>query len=328
MPTGVSVPLTFQLFRGEQLVRTLTLTQDINTPVKIGKLSSSHLRIDDDEGVSRMHAVIEITSPTDIYIIDLGSTKGTIVNGEKIVNRQKLQSGDQILLGETKLVIEIGEAVTVEAAPAEKSAPAPMRSTVMGMKAINVPPPGPIGVPPPTAAAAPPAAQKPAPAALRPQTFTPPPLPPGLAEAVEVRDGSRAVEVVAMFEDAIIETRHFTNPQSGVVTGATKGLIATGALSLVGAFILFVVAWFQVDALGKAREVWERANPGKSPSDFPMPHEGPLMDIAVAMLLALGIVALIWGLIRLFDERAPRHFTIGPDPKALVSVPAEQVPAA
>src|SRR6185369_16974410 len=116
MPTGVSVPLTFQIFKGGQLVRTETLTQDI---IKVGKLSSSHLRIDDDS-VSRMHAVIEITSPSEIYIIDLGSTKGTIVNGQK-VNKCRIQTGDEIVLGDTKLVVSVGEAKAEEkpaAAPA------------------------------------------------------------------------------------------------------------------------------------------------------------------------------------------------------------------
>src|SRR5687768_17420635 len=103
------VPLTFRLFRGDDLIRTETLTQ---SPIKIGKLSSSHLRLEDDESVSRMHAVIEVTSPTDITIIDLGSTKGTIVNGKKI-NKASLQDGDIILLGDTKIVLSVGE---VEAA--------------------------------------------------------------------------------------------------------------------------------------------------------------------------------------------------------------------
>ena len=107
MPSGVNVPLTFEIFRidpkGDQYVRTETLTQDI---IKVGKLSSSHLRID-DEAVSRMHAVIEIAGPGEIYIIDLGSTKGTLVNGQK-VNKTKLQSGDQIVLGNTKLVVTVG----------------------------------------------------------------------------------------------------------------------------------------------------------------------------------------------------------------------------
>src|SRR6478752_1462681 len=108
MPSGVNVPLTFEIYKidpkGDQLVRKETLTQDI---IKVGKLSSSHLRID-DEAVSRMHAVIEITSPNEIYIIDLGSTKGTLVNGQKI-NKAKVQSGDEIVLGDTRIVVTVGE---------------------------------------------------------------------------------------------------------------------------------------------------------------------------------------------------------------------------
>ncbi len=45
----------------------------------------------DDERVSRMHAIIEVSGPGDVSIIDLGSTKGTFVNGQK-VNKAKLQS--------------------------------------------------------------------------------------------------------------------------------------------------------------------------------------------------------------------------------------------
>ena len=108
MPSGVSIPLTFEVYQGDTLVRTETLTQDI---IKIGKLSSSHLRID-DESVSRMHAVIEIAGPGEIYIIDLGSTKGTLVNGQK-VNKAKLQSGDMVVLGSTKVIVMVGEAVVM-----------------------------------------------------------------------------------------------------------------------------------------------------------------------------------------------------------------------
>src|SRR5215831_11820005 len=99
------VALTFRIFRGNDLIRTETLTQ---SPIKIGKLSTSHLRLEDDDSVSRMHAVIEVTSATEITIIDLGSTKGTIVNGKKI-NKASLQDGDILVLGETKMVLSVDD---------------------------------------------------------------------------------------------------------------------------------------------------------------------------------------------------------------------------
>src|SRR6185295_16967681 len=99
----------------------------------------------DDESVSRMHAVIEIVSPSEIYIIDLGSTKGTIVNGQKI-NKCRIQSGDEVILGDTKLVIKVGEAVTTGAGAASASAPPQARMTVMGMKTVSAPPLVPSGI--------------------------------------------------------------------------------------------------------------------------------------------------------------------------------------
>jgi len=59
--------------------------------IKIGKLASSHLRLD-DESVSRMHAVLEVNGPDELQLIDLGSTRGTLVNGERIA-KASLKSG-------------------------------------------------------------------------------------------------------------------------------------------------------------------------------------------------------------------------------------------
>src|SRR6187549_3838113 len=109
---GTKIPLTFRIFKGEAFVREETLTQPV---IKVGKLSSSHLRLD-DESVSRMHAVIEVTGPGDISIIDLGSTKGTIVNGQK-VNKAKLQDGDVVVLGDTRIVLAVGEAEASDDVP-------------------------------------------------------------------------------------------------------------------------------------------------------------------------------------------------------------------
>src|SRR5258708_2559001 len=94
----VKVPIKFEIYKGDALVREETLAQDV---IKVGKLASSHLRID-DETVSRMHAVIEVTGPAEIHIIDLGSTRGTLVNGERI-SKTRLQSGDEIMFGDSRV---------------------------------------------------------------------------------------------------------------------------------------------------------------------------------------------------------------------------------
>ncbi|HZS41588.1 MAG TPA: FHA domain-containing protein, partial [Polyangia bacterium] len=369
MPNGVNVPLTFEIYKqdpvkGDTLVRTETLTQDI---IKIGKLSSSHLRID-DESVSRMHAVIEIAGPGEIYIIDLGSTKGTLVNGQK-VNKCKVQSGDTIVLGTTKLVVTMGEPVQAAAddgptqvqAPPQTQAPAQAKHTVMGMAAVTPPaptafPPPPVAAPsaptmqaqapapfppPPVAAPPPPFGAPPSPfgaAPPAPQSYAPPVQrqaapaasynygpPPGFdPSAVEVQDGSRAIEVAAMFEDAVVKVQHLSNPSAGVITGATKGLLGAGILALVVAFITFVVAFVQVSALQNAWEAWDAS--GKPHNEFMVPHDGPLFDILSAVCLVFGLFAIIAGLFRLFNERQPRDFTIGSDPGALFNAPSDALP--
>lgn len=331
MAAGVNVPLTFEIHQGDQPVRSETLTQDV---IKIGKLSSSHLRID-DESVSLMHAVIEIAGADDISIIDLGSSKGTLVNGQK-VTKGKLKSGDEITLGGARLVLTVGEPVAAEAKPQAR------RETVMGMAVASIPSPS----------APPPSASTPAVAAAAVSVSAPAPaprsaLPPTRGvdpSTIELRDGSQAIEVMAMFEDAIVEAHHFTNPKSGTVQPATKALIFGGATALLVALGLFFAAWWQVSAMKTAQAAWEEAHKGahgnineycnnfdnRGEPEYARvcpQHESPATDIAAVVLLIGGLVGLGWGLFRRQDELQPRDFTIGPDAKALFNAPGELLPA-
>src|SRR5262249_52819308 len=75
------------------------------------------LRVD-DEHASRMHAVIEVASPEDITLIDLGNEPGTLVNGAR-VNKCKINAGDQLQIGGTTIVFESAQPVVAAAAPAK-----------------------------------------------------------------------------------------------------------------------------------------------------------------------------------------------------------------
>jgi hypothetical protein len=122
------VALTFALYQGDQLVRRDTIAQDI---VKVGKDPRSHLRVD-DELASRMHAVIEVASPQDITLIDLGNEPGTLVNGQR-VNKCKIRPSDQIQIGSTLIVLESAEPATASppiAAPTPAAAFAPVEAPV------------------------------------------------------------------------------------------------------------------------------------------------------------------------------------------------------
>ncbi|MGB0678515.1 MAG: TonB family protein [Polyangiales bacterium] len=121
--------ITFHLYQQGQKVRSETLCQSI---IKIGKLPSSHLRIDDGR-VSRMHAVIEVNAQGEMSIIDLGSATGTSVNGRR-VNRAKLASKDEITVGNTRIVVEVGAAERPAVAPVPPAAPPPAPSRVAAAK--------------------------------------------------------------------------------------------------------------------------------------------------------------------------------------------------
>jgi FHA domain-containing protein len=157
------VALTFALYQGDQLVRRDTIAQDI---VKVGKDPRSHLRVD-DELASRMHAVIEVASPSDITLIDLGNEPGTLVNGQR-VNKCKVRPGDQIQIGSTLIVLEnaeIAAAIAQATAPGEPSTVATMLGGVMAPPPASSSPA--VGAHNPFAAAANPFAAVPA-AALNP----------------------------------------------------------------------------------------------------------------------------------------------------------------
>jgi hypothetical protein len=94
------------------------VTQDI---VKIGKDPKSHLKLD-DEAASRMHAVVEVAGVDDITLIDLGNEPGTLVNGQRI-NKTKVKAGDEIRIGETRIVLNsAAPAMIASGAPAAPAA--------------------------------------------------------------------------------------------------------------------------------------------------------------------------------------------------------------
>src|SRR5512140_2516294 len=204
---GAKVPLTFRIFKGDQLIREEKLSLSV---IKLGKVPSAHLKLD-DETVSRMHAIIEVNGPGDVSIIDLGSTKGTFVNGQK-VNKAKLQSGDTIVVGETKIELAIGEGEVSEdmgektkvQAPAPQAAPPPPNPMAQTMQAPSAPPPpsAPSFAPPPAAHAIKP------PPGMGPALYGTPAAAPGgfstaLAGEADDVGGARSVQAAAMLGGAV-----------------------------------------------------------------------------------------------------------------------------
>lgn len=72
---------------------------------RIGRGSDADLRID-DPGISRNHAELR-RSGGDVTVVDLGSTNGVVVNGQR-VEELRLRDGAQVRLGSTTMTFHEG----------------------------------------------------------------------------------------------------------------------------------------------------------------------------------------------------------------------------
>jgi TonB family protein len=129
-------PLTLKLFKGNVLISSKRFERDI---IKIGRLNSAHLFVD-DEKVSRVHAIIDASGPMP-SITDMGAAEGTRVNGKRI-NKSTLAWGDEITIGNSRIVIEQPGVVVeqpVEVAPALVPTPAPVSAPVSTPAPVTAP---------------------------------------------------------------------------------------------------------------------------------------------------------------------------------------------
>ena len=83
MESKQKVTLTFALYRVNPWSVGRRLRENI---IKVGRDPRSHLRIDDDQA-ARMHAVIEVSSPEQVTVIDLGNEPGT--SDQRCADRQE-----------------------------------------------------------------------------------------------------------------------------------------------------------------------------------------------------------------------------------------------
>jgi TonB family protein len=306
----VKLPLKFQIFRGDELVREEVLNQEV---IKVGKLASSHLRID-DETVSRMHAVIEIAGPDGVSLIDLGSTRGTTVNGERIT-KTRLQSGDEIMFGDARVV------VTFLAAAPETT---PIPAAYPPARAGRAPAPAPTFAPPPPVAYAQPQAPQ--------QSYAPPPIqgsPAGFGGAhaasaeVESADGSRAVEVQTIFRGIVTNARVLSNPEGKSRHSAGTGMLFAGIGIAVISLVVFVATAMDVGAEKEAYEAWQAA--GKESKNFPWKHRNPALDFVVFGGLFGSVVLSYMGLKR--RGKSNPNFLIGSEAGVDAPVDSEYVPS-
>lgn len=81
----------------------------------LGRAQEANVQLD-DHGVSRRHAQLRVELSGEVELLDLGSTNGTFVNGERIA-KESLKVGDRIRVGHGA-VLELGQVSAFEAVPA------------------------------------------------------------------------------------------------------------------------------------------------------------------------------------------------------------------
>lgn len=92
-------------------------------PFRIGRDSSAvHLTLHDPK-VSRTHAVL-FCRDGGVWLENLSATNGTEVNGARMEEPVELLSGDEAVIGSTRLVFEIGVTAPADQAPTELLTPA------------------------------------------------------------------------------------------------------------------------------------------------------------------------------------------------------------
>jgi len=100
----------------------------------IGRASDNKIPLADDSNVSRYHVEIE-NRDGEFWLIELGSSNGTTVNGEPLETEIPLQDGDRILLGGTsEIEFFLKEEKPPEAEKSSTTAP-PINANLPGAKA-------------------------------------------------------------------------------------------------------------------------------------------------------------------------------------------------
>lgn len=111
----------------------------------VGRSKKCGLTVDEDQ-VSREHATI-LRENGAYWIEDLGSRNGTKVNGQKLAKRQRLQSGDAIVVGSVEMIFRFaenpdgeGEVTVVHAGPEPELAPSQKvpKKAVVGRWAVRL----------------------------------------------------------------------------------------------------------------------------------------------------------------------------------------------
>ena len=286
--SAMSRTLFLKIFRNDELVAEKTLTRDV---IKIGKLKSSDLCLEDD-GVARMHAVIEVAG-SDVRVIDLGSSTGTRLNEQRVDRNALLKDGDRLAFGVHRIEVSFmkGFRVPVERPPSEYAVNSRITqigevATVADQIAHRM------------------IATRPAPA-----------IDPG---QVEHQDGSAVTEVMAMYGETVLDVHH---------VGQIKNRRRSAPLFMAGGGVLFFagLGLFATDVAqdwaSYKEQVKESSAAARPAPDLPGHGLGE-WGVGLAFL---GLVPFLLGVVR-FADKGVENYSIGEGHRATFTIPGQGLP--
>ncbi len=97
-PGAKSVPTFVVIEPRQRRGQTFTLSDTLS----IGRLDDNDIVVTDDSFISSHHARIEIR-PDSVWVVDMKSTNGTFVNGQRVTDARSVRKGDRIQVGGTVL---------------------------------------------------------------------------------------------------------------------------------------------------------------------------------------------------------------------------------
>ena len=88
----------------------------------VGRAASNNVALDADATVSKLHAVV-VRYGSEFAVRDVGSSNGTFVNGERVVSEVRLRPGDEIRVGESRLVFRARDTADLATTAAAEGPP-------------------------------------------------------------------------------------------------------------------------------------------------------------------------------------------------------------
>ncbi len=301
----MSQTLNLKIYKNNQFLEAKTIAQDV---IKIGKLKSSHLCLEDDT-VARMHAVIEV-SGSDVRVIDLGSSTGTVLNDQRVEKNAVLKNGDILVFGPYRIEVEVVQGAVAPAPGVTVMPGQPMQQPMAAMPMA--------GAAPQMQMAAAPQLQ------MQQQMQMQPPLaqrPPMQIDASEVeRQDGQVAEVISSFNDTILDVQHVgqiksRKAQAPLFLAVGGGLMILG-LGLVG---------------NEVTQDWDKYNADQAKNielGRPAPEQPGLGLAGVGIGLALlGLIPFAFGVVRLNDVGVG-SYTLGEGSHAVFPAPTQGLPDA